>query len=161
MYAPWFLSRHSKDLEWRTLKPPRSGTALGSWTDFVIALRSRTDRVIALRQISSILFRRKQENPSSRREGTSIQRCEEKSAQEHGEGGGRGEPFGSSFYMFFSSPWACPMQIRLSQECCSTWSPHSGPGPSFDLPLFCFRGLFSSLSFSHRHFGLLFPILTT
>ena len=26
---------------------------------------------------------------------------------------------GSSFYMF-SSPWACPMQIGLSQECCST-----------------------------------------
>ena len=34
-------------------------------------------------------------------------------------------------------------------------------GPSFDLPLFYFRGLFPSLSFSHRHFGLLFPILTT
>ena len=32
-------------------------------------------------------------------------------------------------------------------------------GPSFDLPLFYFRGLFPSLSFSHRHFGLLFPIL--
>ena len=29
-------------------------------------------------------------------------------------------------------------------------------GPSFDLPLFYLRGLFSSLSF-----GLLFPILTT
>ena len=27
--------------------------------------------------------------------------------------------------------------------------------------LFCFRGLFPSLSFSHPHFGLLFPILTT
>ena len=26
--------------------------------------------------------------------------------------------FGSSFYMFFSSTWACPMQIGLSQECC-------------------------------------------
>ena len=32
-------------------------------------------------------------------------------------------------------------------------------GPSFDLPLFHFHGLFPSLSFSHRHFGLLFPIL--
>ena len=36
--------------------------------------------------------------------------------------------FGSSFYMFFSSTWACPMQIGLSQECClfclksSLWS---------------------------------------
>ena len=26
--------------------------------------------------------------------------------------------FGSSFYRFFSSTWACPMQIGLSQECC-------------------------------------------
>ena len=33
--------------------------------------------------------------------------------------------------------------------------------PSFDLPLFYFRGLFSSLSFSHHHFGVLFPILIT
>ena len=32
---------------------------------------------------------------------------------------------------------------------------------SLDLPLFYFRGLFPSLSFSHHHFGLLFPILTT
>ena len=34
-------------------------------------------------------------------------------------------------------------------------------GPSFDLPLFYFHRLFPSLSFSHRHLGLLFPILTT
>ena len=46
-----------------------------------------------------------------------------------------------------------------SQECClfylrsSLWSS--------DLLLFYFRGLFPSLSFSHRHFGLLFPILPT
>ena len=33
------LSHHNKDLEWRTLKPPQSVTALGSWTDLVIALR--------------------------------------------------------------------------------------------------------------------------
>ena len=64
-------------------------------------------------------------------------------------------------FMFFSSPGACPMQIGLSQELCSTWSPHSGPETFLDLPLFYFRGLFPSLSFSHRHFGLLFPILTT
>ena len=59
------LSRHSKDLEWRTLKPPRRVTGLGCRTDRVIALRSRTDRVTALGQISvtaqcysSILFKR-------------------------------------------------------------------------------------------------------
>ena len=37
------------------------------------------------------------------------------------------EAFSSSFYMFFSSPWACPVKIGLRQKCCSTWSPHSGP----------------------------------
>ena len=46
------LSRHNKDLEWRTLKPPQCVTALGSWIDRVIALRSQKDHVIALRQIS-------------------------------------------------------------------------------------------------------------
>ena len=34
-------------------------------------------------------------------------------------------------------------------------------GPFFDLPLFYFHALFPSLSFSHRHFRLLFPILPT
>ena len=58
------LSRHNKNLEWQTLKPPWHVTALRSWIDRVIALRSRMDHVIALRQISvtaqcysSILFR--------------------------------------------------------------------------------------------------------
>ena len=51
------LSRHNKDLERWTLKPPRHVTAFGSWTDHVMALRSRTDHVIALRQISvPVLF---------------------------------------------------------------------------------------------------------
>ena len=67
--------------------------------------------VIALRQISvkaqcssSIAFRRYQENPSSRREGTSIQRCKEKSTPGQEREGKMGrerekerEPFGSSF----------------------------------------------------------------
>ena len=67
------------------IKAPQHVTALGSWTNSVIALRSWTDHVIALRQISvtaqcysSILFRRWQENPSLRCEGTSIQWCKEK-----------------------------------------------------------------------------------
>ena len=63
----------------------------------------------------------------------------------------RAPTLGSSYT--FSSPWACSMQIGLSPECCSTWSPHSSP-------LFYFLGLSPSLSFS-CHFGLLFPILTT
>ena len=91
VYAPQFWSHHITDLEWWTLKPPQHVTALGSWTDHVIALRSQTNCVIAFRQISvtvqcysSILFRREQENSSSRHEGTSIQRCKEKSTPLHG-----------------------------------------------------------------------------
>ena len=78
-----------------------------------------------------------------------------------------GQPFGSSFYMF-SAPRACPMQIRLGQECCSfslksslPSSPHCGLPTFLDLPLFYFHGLFVSLPFRHRHSGLLFPILPT
>ena len=100
-------------------------TALGSWTN----------RVIALRQISvTALFYLEDSrkiHPQRREESGGAHRC--------AWGGGRGElresvcmwereserVLGSSFYMF-SSPWACPMQIGLSQECCSTWSPHSG-----------------------------------
>ena len=70
------------------------------------------DHVIALRQISvtaqcysSILFRRELENPSSRREGTLIQRLEEKSIPACRR---ERASFGSSLYMFIS-PWACPM----------------------------------------------------
>ena len=46
-----------------------------------------------------------------------------------------------------------------SQECCFFYLKSSLQ--SSDLPLFYFHGLFPSLSFSHRHSGLLFPILTT
>ena len=61
-------------------------------------------------------------------------------------------------YVFFL-PLGLPYVNWASQECClfylrsSLWSS--------DLPLFYFRRLFSLLSFSHRHSGLLFPILTT
>ena len=68
----------------------------------------------------------------------------------------------SSFYTFVSSlPWACSIQIGLAKkEVCFffTWSSHSHLWI-----FFCsvFAGFSLSLSFSHRHFGLLFPILTT
>ena len=57
-------------------------------------------------------------------------------------------------YVFFLS-LGLPYVIWASQECCLFYLRSS------HLPLFCFRGLFPSLSFSHRHSGLLFPILTT
>ena len=91
-----------------------------------------------------------QENPSSRHEGMLTQRHEEK----------RGEPwpFGSSFCMFFL-PLGLPYVNWASQECCLSYLRSSLR--SSDFPLFYFHRLFPSLSFSHHHFGLLFPILTT
>ena len=70
----------------------------------------------------------------------------------------RPRPFGSSFYMLFSSPWELPYVNWASQECCLFYLRSSLQ--SSDLPLFYFHGLFPSLSFSHHHSGLLFPILT-
>ena len=61
VYAPWFLSRHNKDLKGWTLKPPRRVTALGSWTDlFKLAIllsliaMTRMDMVLAF--VPAIVF---------------------------------------------------------------------------------------------------------
>ena len=68
---------------------------------------------------------------------------------------------GSSFYIFFllPGPALCKLGLVRSPVLPEVLTPVLGP--SFDLPLFYFRRLFPSLSFSHCHFGLLFPILTT
>ena len=74
---------------------------------------------------------------------------------------GRESPL--AFWLLFltclSLPLGLPCVNRALQERClfylrsSLWSS--------DLPLFYFHSLFPSLSFSHHHSGLLFPILTT
>ena len=100
---------------------------------------------------SSILFRKQQENPSSRCEGMSTQKTgreERPSARERD----RPRALWLLFLSVFPSPQAC--LCKLGQ-----------PGVLFylrasDLPLFCFCGLFPFLSFSDRHSGL-FPILTS
>ena len=61
-------------------------------------------------------------------------------------------------YMVFP-PLGWPCVNRASQRHCLFCLRSSLR--SSDLPLFCFHGLFPSLSFSHHHSGLLFPILTT
>ena len=132
------LSRHNKYLEWRTLKPPWHVTALRSWRDRVIALRSRMGHVIALRQISvTALFYLEDSrkiHPRSMRacQPKDLKRREWEGEREkvctHAGEKEREKRFGFSFCMFFSCTWACPMQIGLSQECCffylksSLWS---------------------------------------
>ena len=156
------LSCHNKDLEWWTLKPPRRVTALGSWTDRVIALRSRTDHVITLRQISVTALFYLEDSRKIHLWG--MRACwskdEKRRVPQHaGERERARASFGSSFYMFFFSPLGLSYVNWASQECCLFYLRSSLR--SSDLPLFYFCGLFPSLSFSHRHFGLLSPILPT
>ena len=91
---------------------PRRVTALGSWTNCATALRQIS--VTALFYLED-----------SRRES-------EREREKRVHAGGRESPWESAlappFICFFSSTWACPMQIGLSQECClfclksSLWS---------------------------------------
>ena len=62
-------------------------------------------------------------------------------------------------YVFLFLRLGLPSVNWASQECCLFYLRSSRQAS--DLPLFYFSGLFPSLSFSHRHSGLLFPILTT
>ena len=71
----------------------------------------------------------------------------------------RREAHSSSFYILFLLPLSLLCVNRASQERCLFHLEFSLR--SSDLPLFYFHGLFPSLSFSHHHSGLLFPILTT
>ena len=100
------------------------------------------------------LFRRSQENPSSRREGTLIQRHEEKSTPVRR----RERELALAPLFMFSLPG--PVLCKLGQ-----------PGVLFVLPevltlvlgssFVLFSQAFLFLTISHRHSGLLFPILTT
>ena len=75
------------------------------------------------------------------------------------EAGGERESWLWLFYLYVFRSLGLSYVNWASQECClfylrsSLWS--------WDLLLFNFRGLFPSLSCSHRHFGLLFPVLPT
>ena len=67
------------------------------------------------------------------------------------------------FWLFFLYVFLLPMSLSYinwaSQEGCLFFLRSSLQ--SSDLSLFYFHGSFPSLSFSHCHFGFLFPILTT
>ena len=65
------------------------------------------------------------------------------------------QPFCSSFYVFFL-PLCLPNVNWPSHECCLFYLRFSLR--SSDFPLFYFRQLFPSWSFSQWHSGLLFPI---
>ena len=98
------LSRHNKDLEQRTLKSSvhHSSRVLG------------TNHVTALRQISvTALFYLEDSRRVRERE-------RERERKEHTHAGERVREKALWLLLLyvFSSTWACPMQIGLSQECC-------------------------------------------
>ena len=70
-------------------------------------------------------------------------------------------PLALLFICFFLPPGAALCKVGLVRSAVLPEVLTLVLRPSFDLLLFYFRGLFSSFSFSHCHFGLLFPILTT
>ena len=77
-----------------------------------------------------------------------------------GVGGREREWLGPSFYMFSPPrPALCKVGSARTAALPEVLTPVLAP--FFDLPLFYFHRLSPSLSFSHRHFGLLFPILPT
>ena len=60
-------------------------------------------------------------------------------------------------FIVFLLPLGLPCVNWASQECCLSYLRSSLQ--SLELSLFSFHGLFPSLSFSHRHSELIFPIL--
>ena len=71
------------------------------------------------------------------------------------------EPFGSFFICFFLPPGPFLCKLGLVRSDVPPEILILVLRPSFDLLLFYSSELFLSLSSSHCHFGLLFPILTT
>ena len=100
---------------------------------------------------NSILFDRQRKIHLQGMRAGRPKRCEEKRSTM--------AQFWLLFLYVFSPPLILPYVNWASQDGCLFYLRFSLQ--SSDLPLFYFPGLFSSLSFSHHHFGLLFPILTT
>ena len=120
------------------------------WTTSVMALGWTSVTALCY---SSVLFRKQQGNTSLRHEGMPTQktRREERDREE------RPPALQLLFLCFFPLPLGLPYVNWAGQEYClfylrsSLWSLYP--------PLFYFCGLFPSLSFSHHHSGLLFPML--
>ena len=141
------LSRHNKDLERRTLKPSARHSSR--------VLDKPCCSSQANQCYSCILFRRQQETPSFKCEGMPTQRLQEKRVEERGGGRKRERahargrqreresalaPAFICFFLHLGLPcanWAQPGVLFVLPEVFTLVL-----GPSFDLPLFYFCGLF-------------------
>ena len=119
---------------------PQRVTALGSWTNHVIALRQISVTALFYLEDSRRIHPQRREESGGTRQRVGKEGRERERAFAGGRKRERVDALGSSFCV--PPPPTCPMQIGLSQECWSSRSPHSGPRSSFDLPLFYFRGAF-------------------
>ena len=138
------LSHLNKNLKLWMLEPLACHS---SPTDCVIALRS----VLQLRVTAQFYLENSRKiHPQGARA------CRPKDAKRR-EGVGSPGPLALLFIICFSSPLGLPYVNWASRSALF----YLRSSLSLDLPLFYFCGLFPSLSFSHYHFGLLFPILTT
>ena len=134
------LSHHNENLKQLT-----SITALG-----LVSVTALGQTSVTALCYTSVLFRKPRKIYP-----WGVKACQPKRREEERETPGPLTPL----FICFSPPPGLPDVSWASLECClfclrfSLWSSA--------LPLFCFHGLFPSLSFSHRHSVLLFPILTT
>ena len=145
------------------IRPHQHVTALGSWTGRVIALRSWTDRVVAL-SVTALFYledSRKIHLQGMRARGSKEAKRRAPQRTGVGEREREREPFGCSFICYCLPPGPALWKLDLVRSPVLPEVLTPVLGPSLDLPLFYVCGLFLSLSFSHHHFGLLFPILTT
>ena len=112
VYAPRFFVSSQQRFGVTDIQALWGVTALGSWTDHVIALRSRVDRVIALRQISVTALFYLEDSRKIHLRGVRARRSKDtKRRAPHHAGerekermqawGREREPFGSSLCFFF------------------------------------------------------------
>ena len=140
------LSRHNKDLEWRTLKPPRRVTALGSWIDCVIALGLRktmlylSDKSVLQLSVIALFYFKNSRKIHLR--GVRARRS--KDMRRAPQRAGERESWLWLLYLYVSLFLGLSYVNWASQECClfylrsSLWSS--------DLLLFHFHRLFPSFS---------------
>ena len=148
------LSRHNKDLERRTLKPSTS-QLLGLGQTMLQLLSKSVLQLYFIEKIAgkSILKVWGHSNPKTWREESGGARgggreSEAGRERERAHARGRERETEKALWLLllyvFSSTWACPMQIGLSQECClfylksSLWS--------LELPLTFLCSIFTGFS---------------
>lgn len=159
VYSSRFLSRHNNDSELWILKPLVCHNSR-VWTNCVIALRQISVTALFYLEDSRRIHPQRREESGGELGGGGGDEGREREKEHTHTRGRKRERLAPSLICFLPpGPALCKLGSDRSAVLPEVLS--QVLGPFFDLPLFYFRGLFPSLSFSHRHFGLLFPILST